>query len=615
MAKPRLRLTLATDKPVPEQQKDPPADQQEDGGSGGDGGDGGNASSSSSIERAQTADESNRAEPRTTSFLEQEGTKASHLFGPSPDADDNDDGVTVSKSLSVAKPACLVLDCPSPTQDASGPSETCDTSAASSKTTRNQTQLPFRYGGLELRVNSRNVELYLTEESTGTERYVVTSRGVRDGESTIEAAATDDGSKGNNDKKVEWYKFVIVNRGGPATVTSVRIKLLSVKPADCGMVYVQFCKVKAKLLDEEEAKGAIATGTVTAAGVNGVQPQQERAAPQSAPSPPSIRGMGMPPMPQIPPGAGQGQPPSMAAFMAMMSGGGVATPPTSQSTPQAPVTTGATSPLSPPPPPSSQHSMPTHADMGAAISALRMMVSSTEESINRRIIESSQRLDAASAARISKFERKIDALTGIVEEQKDMIIKQRMLIVEQAEIMGRVVERQDDVMKQVLEGQDAMIERLAAKAETEQSRGSNLSSPQSSREGWEKIQDESDGVDEGMTECAAAGSEPVGEAGGEGTIEDIIDDDKNDADVAVVPNSDPVVTENANERNKEARSPLDSDAVISTKQQVMTYRGADDLISFGDADDNNIDALSGLEDIRDEAIDDLLASAVNSNTE
>jgi len=613
MAKPRLRLTLATDKPAPDQQKDPPAaHQQEGGGSDGNSG-GGNASSSTSIEHAQTADESSgRAEPRSTSFLEQEGAKASHLFGPSPDTDGgDDDGVTVSKCLSVAKPACLVLDCPSPTQDASDASEKCSTTAstASSKTTKSQGQLPFRYGGLELRVNSRNVELYLTEESTGKERYVVTSRGVRDGESTVEAAATD-GNSGRSDEKVEWYKFVIVNRGGPATVTSVRIKLLSVKPADCDMVFVQFCKVKAKLLDEEEAKVASAVGT----NVGQQEQQQQRAAPQSAPSPSSSSmGMGIPPMPQIPPGTGQGQPPSMAALMAMMSGGGVAAPPASQSTPQAPVTTGAAS--SSPPPSSSQHSIPTHVDMGAAISALRMMVSSTEESINRRIIETSQRLDAASSVRISKLERKIDALTGIVEEQKDMITKQRMLIVEQAEIMGRVVERQDDVMKQVLEGQDTVIRRLAARAETEQSQGSNLLSPQSSREGWEKIQDESDGVGGGMAERAAAGSEPMGEAGCEGTIEDIIDDDKNEADADVVPSSDPVVPEKENETIIGGRSSLDPDALASTKQQVMTYRGADDLISFGDADDNNIGALSGLEDIKDEAIEDLLASASNSNTE
>lgn len=243
---PRLRLTLVNDDDGAAAQKhdadvdsnnsDPPAERQADA-------------------PAAPASRADRAE----AYLEQEGQKASHVFaGLTPDPDElSSENDTPSsedicrRSLSMARPASLVLDCP------------CPSSACKN--------LPFRYGGLELRVNSRSVEVYITEQSTGEEKYVVTCRGVKDGESE------------SNNKKVEWHKFVIVNRGGPATVTSVKIKAASIKPADCDAVYVSSCKVKAKLLSTEEAKAAVAGGEGN--NSNGITTPQRRAAPQAAPSP------------------------------------------------------------------------------------------------------------------------------------------------------------------------------------------------------------------------------------------------------------------------------------------------------------------------------------------
>ena len=422
---PRLRLTLVNDDDGADAQKydadvdsnsDPPAERQADA----------PAASASRADRAEA-------------YLEQEGQKASHVFAgltPDPDAASSSESDTSSsediwqRSLSMARPASLVLDCPCP-------SSTCKI-------------LPFRYGGLELRVNSRSVEVYITEQSTGEDKYVVTSRGVKDGESE------------SNNKKVEWHKFVIVNRGGPATVTSVKIRAVSIKPADCDAIYVSGCKVKAKLLSTEEAKAAVAGGEGN--NSNGITTPQRRAAPQAALSP---VGGGMSSMAQMMMAMGGGmqpqqqpqspaQPPSMAALMAMMGGAGGPT-------------TGIPGMPATPADQSASSSMPSHADMGMAISALRTMVSSTEESINRRIIENTQQLDASMAARIKGLESKVTRLTDRVEEQNEVILRQRSFIVEQGDALTRMEAKQNAMLEKILEGQSKLMHELA-----ESSRQSNI---------------------------------------------------------------------------------------------------------------------------------------------
>jgi len=551
---PRLRLTLVNDDDGADAQKydadvdsnsDPPAERQADA-------------------PAAPASRADRAE----AYLEQEGQKASHVFAgltPDPDAASSSESDTSSsediwqRSLSMARPASLVLDCPCP-------SSTCKI-------------LPFRYGGLELRVNSRSVEVYITEQSTGEDKYVVTSRGVKDGESE------------SNNKKVEWHKFVIVNRGGPATVTSVKIRAVSIKPADCDAIYVSGCKVKAKLLSTEEAKAAVAGGE--GINSNGITTPQRRAAPQAALSP---VGGGMSSMAQMMMAMGGGmqpqqqpqspaQPPSMAALMAMMGGAGGPT-------------TGIPGMPATPADQSASSSMPSHADMGMAISALRTMVSSTEESINRRIIENTQQLDASMAARIKGLESKVTRLTDRVEEQNEVILRQRSFIVEQGDALTRMEAKQNAMLEKILEGQSKLMDELA-----ESSRQSNIAVESCDEESGKDAVLRGSAESHTTVEAATGTSLPKPMLGKE------VVEATNDLPVAETQQNDTIEIQ------------LDDDeAMVDPKKEtigsppVMTYRGAENLISFeeGTADDNTI---PGSEQVETEAISDLLMSTVTAITD
>ena len=148
---PRLRLTLVDDDADGAQKydadvdsnwnpTDPPAERQ----------------ASNPANTCAAANASSRAE----AYLEQEGQKASHVFAglttdPDETSSENDTSSSediCQRSLTLAKSGCLVLDCPCPSS-----------LTKSSNTCKN---LPFRYGGLELRVNSRSLEVYITEQST-----------------------------------------------------------------------------------------------------------------------------------------------------------------------------------------------------------------------------------------------------------------------------------------------------------------------------------------------------------------------------------------------------------------------------------------------------------------
>jgi hypothetical protein len=236
---PRLRLALVNDngqvQTNPESNEDPPESQTEasaDTSPTASAASGPDAAASRPTSSGPYTDNNNSG--KTQAYLQQEGQKASHVFtGLAPDPHEFSISSEPSaedeagQSLCTAKPACIVLDCPCPSSLLDAENGGDDNGG------KNRRRLPFRYGGLELRANSRSVEVYITELSTGEEKYVVTSRGVKDGESAVSPNSSNDGSSDNNSSRVEWHKFVIVNRGGPATVTSVRIKLVSIKPAEC----------------------------------------------------------------------------------------------------------------------------------------------------------------------------------------------------------------------------------------------------------------------------------------------------------------------------------------------------------------------------------------------
>ena len=613
-ASPHLRLALVNDngrvQNTPESNEDPPESQTE---ALADTSHDASAASHASPDAAPRPSSSGRntdnSSGRAQAYLQQEGQKASHVFnGLTPDPHESSTSSESSaedeagQSLRMAKPACIVLDCPCPSSLLDAENGGDDDGG------NNKRRLPFRYGGLELRANSRSVEVYITEQSTGEEKYVVTSRGVKDGESIVSSNFSNDGSSNNNSSKVEWHRFVIVNRGGPATVTSVRIKLVSIRPAECDAVYVHACKVKAKLLSAEEARAA-AIGTAAVGKSTDAVTTPQRAAPQAAASP--LGGMSsMEQMMMAMGGDGQQQqqqqqqqPPSMAALMAMMGGAGSGPPGGSgvgsthtgiygmPATPAAPTNPGPSTP--------SSSSMPSHADMGMAISALRTMVSSTEESINRRIIESTQQLDASMAARIKSLESKVTRLSTQVEEQNEIIMRQRNFIVEQGDAMKKMEASQNAMLQQLLLSQNIIMGAL-----------------ESNRQSKTTVDARIDSVVGGSMP-----SDKRGEAKSEEIIHGevrAIELDKHEEEC-----SDHVIdrysdrNKNVNEEEKRAENKQADNEDISdganeetSKPPAMTYRGAENLLSFGEDEASEI-VLPSPEEVADEAISDLLTATLD----
>ena len=277
------------------------------------------------------------------------------------------------------------------------------------------------------------------------------------------------------------------------------------------------------------------------------------------------------------------QPPSMAALVAMMGGAGGPT-------------TGIPGMPATPADQSASSSMPSHADMGMAISALRTMVSSTEESINRRIIENTQQLDASMAARIKGLESKVTKLTDRVEEQNEFMLRQRSFIVEQGDALTRMEAKQNAMLEKILEGQSKLMDEFA-----KNTRQSNIAV-----ESCDKS--EKDAVSRGSAEShtvEAATSLPK-QMPGEEAVEATTDLAIN-AEVAETQQNDTIEIQ------------LDDDkAMVDPKNEtmgsppVMTYRGAENLISFeeGTADDS---VIPGSGQVENEAISDLLMSTVTAS--
>ena len=617
-ASPRLRLALVNDngqvQNTPESNEDPPESQTEASADTSPTASSASSASHASPDAASQPTSSGRNtgynSGRAEAYLQQEGQKASHVFnGLTPDPHESSTSSESSaddeagQSLRMAKPACIVLDCPCPSSLLDAENGGDDDGG------NNKRRLPFRYGGLELRANSRSVEVYITDQSTGEEKYVVTSRGVKDGESIVSSNFSNDGSSNNNSSKVEWHRFVIVNRGGPATVTSVRIKLVSIRPAECDAVYVHACKVKAKLLSAEEARAAAIGTAVDGKGTDAVTTPQ-RAAPQAAASP--LGGMSSMAQMMMAMGGGgqqqqqqqqQQQPPSMAALIAMMGSAGSGPPGGSgvgstntgiygmPATPAAPTNPGPSTPFS--------SSMPSHADMGMAISALRTMVSSTEESINRRIIDSTQQLDASMAARIKSLESKVAKLSTQVEEQSEIIMRQRNFIVEQGDAMKKTEANQNTMLEQLLLGQNRIMGALEGHRQSKTTVDARIDS-------------------------VVGGSMPSdkrGEAKSEEIIHgevQAIELDKHEEECSDhVIDRYPDRNKNVNEEEKRAENKQADNEDISdganeetSKPPAMTYRGAENLLSFGEDEASEI-VLPSPEEVADEAISDLLTATLD----
>jgi len=247
---------------------------------------------------------------------------------------------------------------------------------------------------------------------------------------------------------------------------------------------------------------------------------------------------------------------------------------------------------------SASSSMPSHADMGMAISALRAMVSSTEESINRRIIENTQQLDASMAARIKNLESKVTKLTARMEEQNEVIMRQRSFIVEQGDALTRMEAKQNAMLEKILEGQSKLMNELA-----ESNHQSNIAVETHDEESEKDTQSRGSAESDAVEADASLPRQMPGE--------DVVEE-TNDLPVEAA------VAETEQKSTVEIK-PDDGEAMADPKNETMgsppamTYRGAENLISFeeGAADDD----IPGFEQVENEAISDLLMSTVTAITD
>eukprot|EP00957_Ditylum_brightwellii_P022235 1678332-Ditylum_brightwellii.AAC.1 len=62
------------------------------------------------------------------------------------------------------------------------------------------------------------------------------------------------GLGGEPPTKAEWYKCVMINPGGPETVRSLHLKLLSLRPARASRVNIRLLKLKGRISTVEDLK-------------------------------------------------------------------------------------------------------------------------------------------------------------------------------------------------------------------------------------------------------------------------------------------------------------------------------------------------------------------------
>ena len=325
-------------------------------------------------------------EERKSAWFQQEGTKPSYLIQVRPSS---------SPSSSTMEDDCS---CPCKDQSAHAliDCRADDGEGQVSEVAPSSGSLLFRYGGMELVTNARNVEVYTTDEG-GKEKYVFTSRGIRH--------RTDDDR--DSLPGTEWYKFVIVNPGGAKTVMGVRMKMLSVKPSGCDVVRVLLLKVKCKLPEVEVTAGPEAKNIITvppgAMGSSGIgrTPQEKMAVSGGIDAPLPFAGSGR------------------SSFLG--------------------------------------DSDPTgDANIGAALAAVTMMVRSTEERVVKAMSEGLRSLDASMSARLKRLEMHVQTVSAVMGHQNEKANEQRRVIDEQ-KIM---IETQRAMMEKIVENQMKLLQSI-----------------------------------------------------------------------------------------------------------------------------------------------------------
>jgi hypothetical protein len=97
-------------------------------------------------------------------------------------------------------------------------------------------RVPFVLGGFEIVTNSRNIEVYVTDDAEDEkETYITTCRGIK----YIEGQDL-------------WYKALLVIPGGPRSMKRLRLKLLSLRPPTATKSLFSFMKLKGRLPEVQQ---------------------------------------------------------------------------------------------------------------------------------------------------------------------------------------------------------------------------------------------------------------------------------------------------------------------------------------------------------------------------
>ena len=182
-------------------------------------------------------------------WLEPEsGKKSSFLFQCCGDNNDQSSSSPVSK---FQKPCHLIIECV-PYSEGNGNSD-------DERETETET-LPWLFGGMEIFSNSRNIEVYAVPEGKDDvqgKEYWQTHRGSKV-DIDINTDGDDDDDEKEKSSKIEpktkdaceqeIYQTVILPPSSkPATVQSIHLKLLSLRPAKCTVAFVKCLKLKGRI--------------------------------------------------------------------------------------------------------------------------------------------------------------------------------------------------------------------------------------------------------------------------------------------------------------------------------------------------------------------------------
>ena len=287
--------------------------------------------------------------------------------------------------------------------------------------------LPFRYGGLELTANCKHVEVYLTRHCNSgggeadKEEYVVTSRGVR--ERAFAGGIENGEGAGEGDlggwEGEEWHRFVIVNRGGAATVSRVRIKLLRGMTKSNGgeaeaqrLLWIMRLCVKARLLDADIAAPTASLNDNASANTNAAEASE------------------------VTPGLTNVQALHASTIMSAARPGNSATPaniiPPTES-------------LSPPRDSASAlinggGDIPTRSDLGAAIAAARGLLSASEDKVLRAVREALDGIESVDRTRSAVLLDRVEYLAAAEEQRAATEGVNDAVSTEEALALGRVVQ-------------------------------------------------------------------------------------------------------------------------------------------------------------------------------